>query len=356
VLERLAPVRPKACAAFRAGIARTRRLDLVPILIAGADTVESAAGKASRALRWLAPSRSLGLTAALLWRSAAALAGIGCAATLVTGLSARDDTEPRLASPAAPDSGRLAAVAGRTVPSPLAWAPVSRPIAMFNLDAPELGRVAPSLAARSSGSIREDLLSYGSLAEPSPYLVLALRTGSMEAAPTRSFTVALAREAGELALSVNRISAPVLVETRFGPLETGDVDLGDGRSSRSCIAFRSTSGIAGFALRGWWCAAGKPSDRSQLICLVERLDLVNAAADQQLRAAFASSELRRAPSCERAHLASSGRKASWLDAEAMAPALKVKKAEPDAVKAPPRPRKKPAKLSARRRGSGLADT
>ncbi|WP_139333795.1 hypothetical protein [Bosea sp. TND4EK4] len=355
-VARFGPASSRAWAAFRAGLARAGRIDAVPALIAAADAIEFAAGKIWQALRWLAPSRGMGLTGALLWRSAAALAGIGFAATLVTGLSARDDSKSRLAALAMPDAGRSTAAAEQTVPSHLSWIPVTRPIAMFNLDAPELGRASPSLAARSSDGAREDLLSYGSLAEPKPHLLLALRTGDMAAAPARSFTVALAREAAELALSVTRSSAPVPVETRFGLLETADVELGDGQASRSCIAFRSTSGVAGFALRGWWCAAGKPSDRRQLTCLIERLDLVNAAGDQQLRAAFAASELRRTGSCERAHLASSGRKASWLDAEAAAPALKVKKAEPEPAKALPRPRKKPAKLSGRRTVPGPAET
>ena len=355
----VARLAPAASGAWRIGLAalsRARRIDMVSALIAAADAIETAAGRIWWVLRWLAPSQGLGLTGALLWRSAAALAGLGVAATLVTGLSARDDSAPGAGALARSELRSLAEAAERPAPTLLSWTPVSRPIAMFNLDAPELGRAPPSLAARSSGSAREDLLSYGSLAEAKPYLLLALRTGSLDAAPARPFTVSLAREAAELALSVTRSSAPVPVETRFGLLETADVELGDGEASRSCIAFRSTGGMAGFAMRGWWCAAGKPSDRRQLTCLVERLDLVNAAGDQQLRAAFAASELRRTESCGRAHLAASGRKASWLDAESAAPALKVQKAEPEPAKALPRPRKKPAKLNARRTSPSPAET
>lgn len=338
---------------LRLALSRLARLDAVPALIAALDRLEQVARRLFRLLRWLAPRRALGLTGALAWRATAALAGIGGTAALVTSLSAQDEPAPR---PPAPLS--VAAI-GHTPSAvsagPSSWTTVQRPIAMFDLAAPELGRSPPQRAARTAAGLREDLLSFGGLGQEGPHLVLVLRTGRLDDGDPRPFTVAIAREAAAQALSVSRSSLPLAIETRFGRVETADVVLGDGRETRGCIAFRSVTGEAGFALRGWWCAAGRPSDRRQLTCLIDRIDLVNAADDQALRAAFAASELRRQPACERPHLAATGRKASWLDAQTAAPALRNKTAAPEPQRALPTPRKKPAKLGARGRAAGQGD-
>lgn len=330
---------------------------MVTALIASVDTVEWLSRSIWRGLRRLVPRHGLGLTGALLWRGAAALAGIGMTAALVTGLSAKDEDQTQLAALTVQDAARTGGPADRQATTgPIQWAPIVKPIAMFNLDAPEFARAAPAYAARSGSGAREDLLSFGGFAQATPHLALAVRTGRLDGANAAPFTVAIAREAAAMALSTTRSSLPVTIETRFGPLETADVVLSDGTESRGCVAFRSAGGIDTFALRGWWCAAGKPSDRRQLTCLVERLDLINAAGDQALRAAFAASELRRNAACERAHLSAAGRKASWLDAEAPAPALKIKTATAEASRALPIAREKAAKPRGRKAQRAGAST
>lgn len=336
---------------------RLRRIDLVTGLIAAADGFERVGKALWRLLSWLAPRRSIGLTGALAWRMAAALAGIGCTAALVTGLSAKDEDGMQMATAPMPGAVTLQPLPLRQFSTgPIQWSPVVRPIAMFNLDAPEFSRERPAYAARSGAGAREDLLSFGSFPQMTAHLVLALRTGRLDDAPALPFTVAIAREAAAAALSMTRSSLPVTIETRFGPLESADVVLGDGRETRGCIAFRSAGPAEGFALRGWWCAAGKPTDRRQLSCLIERLDLVNAAGDQDLRTAFAASELRRNPACERAHLSAAGRKSSWLDTDASAPALKVRTIAAEPAKVLPKPRNRPAKQHVRDRAKDPAST
>lgn len=313
--------------------ARLTAVDLVSFLITSADRIEAAVRAACRIGRRFAPRGRLGLPGALAWRIAAALGGISLTAALVTGLSGNGEGQARLASLASPVAAATTQpmTAGRKpllAATEADWVAISRPIAIFNLEAPELGREAPAIEARRSqdGGQREDLLTFGAFAGSAPHLSLRLKTGDGIAASPASFTVALVHAAALRSLAVERGSTPALIETRFGALETADIVLGDGGESRACLAFRTVGSEAPFAMSGWWCAGAKPSDRKQLTCLIERLDLANAGAEPELRAAFARSELQRQPSCATPRLAATGRKVSWLDADGAMPALRMKTA------------------------------
>ncbi|CAH1667931.1 conserved hypothetical protein [Hyphomicrobiales bacterium] len=332
---------------------RLARIDIVPGLIAAADGIEAGSRRVLRSARHLWPRKGLGLTGALAWRGAAAISGIGLTAIFITGLSAKDEDRLALASLAAaaanlPAQDITAPRRSRPPATTEEWVAIAQPMAIFSLEAPDFRREPPLLEARRSpdDSRREDVLSFGSLAESRPHLLLRLATGEGAATGTRSFMVALVHEAARRGLAVERGSTPAPIETRFGPLETADVVLGDGKESRGCIAFRTQPGEAHFALSGWWCAAPKPSDRRQLVCLVERLDLVGTGAEPELRNIFARSELKRQPDCTPPRLSASGRKASWLDADGNLPALRMKtaSAEPARIAAEPRkPRSKPVR-------------
>lgn len=347
-LEQLQPWLARAGEACRTAAQRCARIDLVPALIAAADHGERYGRALWRGLRLLAPRRGLGLSGALLWRGLAALTGLGMTAALVTGLSAKDEDQPQLASLiASTTSGPIPRIAAASPRSDsldaMAWSPISRPIAMFDLGSSELGRIAPAYEARrTADGRREDVLTFAAFAEKGPHLMLRLRTGPLEQPGARSFTIGLVREAALRALSVTRSSAPAAIQTRFGPVEAADVVLDDGSTSRSCLAFRSTGDTAAFTMNGWWCASAKPSDRRQLACLIDRLDLANAAGNEELRAAFARSELARDPACAKPHLAAAGRKASWLDVDGSVPALRMKTAAAEPAKAKPAAR--PARL------------
>lgn len=345
-LRRFGPGLARAAAFGRIIGARLAAIDLVPFLITSADRIETGARWCMRTGRHL-PAR-LGITGAFAWRCAAALAGIGLTAALVTGLAAKDEDQLQLASltlSATNVTARPGAAAhqARTAAMAEDWVAIPRPTAVFNLEAPELGREAPLLEARRSqdGDRREDLLSFGSFAEPKPHLALRLATGEGAAAGARSFMVALATEAALRGLAVERSSAPAPIETRFGPLETADIVLAAGAESRACVAFRTPPGEARFAMSGWWCAAPRPSDRRQLSCLIDRLDLAGGA-DQELRGLFARSELKRQAGCA----PSRPSRTSSLDMDASAPALRMKTAgtEPARIAAElPKPRPRPAR-------------
>ena len=334
----------------RSAWARLAAIDLVPFLITGADHIEAAFRVACRLGHRLMPREGLGLPGALAWRIAAALGGVSLTAALITSLSANGESQPRLASLASPVAAATTqnAINRKPLVAATDWVAITRPIAIFNLEAPELGREAPAIEARRSqdGSRREDLLSFGAFAGSAPHLSLRLRTGDGIAVNASSFTVSLVHAAALRGLAVERGGAPATIETRFGPLETADIVLGNGAESRGCLAFRTVGSDAAFAMSGWWCAGAKPSDRKQLTCLIDRLDLANAGAEPELRAAFARSELRRQRGCAQPRLSATGRKVSWLDADGTMPALRMKTAttEPAAE-----PRRRHAKKPRRER-------
>ncbi len=345
LLRQLRPGLSRAGALCRRTWAWAAKVDLVPLLITSADRIEAGFRALCRLGSRLVPSHGFGLPGALAWRIAAALGGISLTAALITSLSANGEDPPQLASltsPVAAATTRNAALGRKPLhaATEAGWLAISRPIAIFNLEAPELGREAPAIEARRSrdGSQREDLLSFGAFAGTESHLSLRLKTGDGIAASSGSFTIALVHAAALRSLAVERSSAPAAIETRFGALETADVVLGDGTESRTCLAFRTVGPEAPFAMSGWWCAGAKPSDRKQLTCLIDRLDLANAGAEPELRAAFARSELKRQPGCAPQRLSATGRKVSWLDPNGTLPALRMKTATAEPIPEP-RPRR-----------------
>ncbi|WNJ90860.1 hypothetical protein [Bosea sp. 685] len=338
---------PAMAAAANAAIVRVKprlvRFDGVTTLIRCADAIETGFAMLLRGAfaafgrRGSALSSGLGLTGGLVWRGIAALTGIGLTASLVTALSAAGDSEPSLASltiPAASESRPVRDVLLEPRQQALigdSWFKIAKPIAMFGLESPELERQQPAYEAMRSqdGARRQDTLSFGAFETDKPHLRLRLLVTHNNEARPHPFVIALVREASERGMSIQRSGVPTSIETRFGTVETADTTLSDGDASRPCIAFRKSPGdkSAGdlpLGLSGWWCGApGRPADRQQLVCLIDRIDLLAAGEDKALRSAFSRTELARQPACAPPRLSATGRKASWLDADGSAPALKT---------------------------------
>ncbi|AOO79725.1 hypothetical protein [Bosea vaviloviae] len=327
----------------RVGLVRVglARFDGVTALIRCADAIETGFAMLLRGAfaafgrRGSGLSLGLGLTGGLVWRGLAALTGIGLTASLITALSAAGDSEPRLASltiPAASESRPVRDVLLEPRQQALIgdnWLKITRPIATFGLESPELDRQQPTYEAMRSqdGARRQDTLSFGAFDADKPHLRLRLLVTHNNEARPQPFVIALVREASERGMSIQRSGVPTSIETRFGTVETADTTLSDGDASRPCIAFRKSAGDLPLGLSGWWCGApGRPADRQQLVCLIDRIDLLAAGEDKALRSAFSRTELARQPTCAPPRLSATGRKASWLDADATAPALRTRSA------------------------------
>lgn len=316
------------------------RFDLAARLVDLADVTEAGLARILRPVRRALRSGVIGLTGGLVWRGLAALTGISLTAMLVAGLSS-GSSEPALASLASPTEASAASTVRdvRLQALPIAagqdgWVTIGRPIALFGLDSPELDKRSGYEARRSQdGQRREDLLSFGEFDGGKSFLSLKFQVNrdaqiqKALAGQSQPFVITLVRESAARGLSVGRSGAATTIETKFGIVETADIGLSDGTSGRACIAFRHLDGAAHLSFSGWWCGSeARPADRAQLICLIDRIDLLSAGDDPELRASFARTELNRRQGCSVPRLAATGRKSSWLDADAKAPALRPTKA------------------------------
>jgi hypothetical protein len=312
------------------------RFDLAARLVDVADAAETGLARIMRPVRRALRSGAIGLTGGLVWRGLAALTGVSLTAVLVAGLSS-GSSDPALASLASPAEASAAPLIRdvRLQALPIAagqegWVMIGRPIALFGLESPELDKRSTYEARRSQDSQRrEDVLSFGEFADSKSFLSLKFQVNrdaqvqKALAGLAQPFVITLVRESAARGLSVGRSGAATMIETKFGTVETADIGLSDGAAGRACIAFRHLDASAHLSFSGWWCGSeARPADRAQLICLIDRIDLLSAGDDPELRASFARTELNRRQGCSVPRLAATGRKGSWLDADGKAPALR----------------------------------
>jgi hypothetical protein len=191
-----------------------------------------------------------------------------------------------LTLPEAPPNGPVAAP---RVVKP-AWVEIQKPFRLFALNAPDWGRDPVYTAERHrDGGGRRDHLTLGSFGTRTWLQVTLYRPGGEEADPT-PFFADMARRAAPAALAVARMGQPKSLPTRLGSFDVADFTLsGTGSApgqSTACLGFRSadrrTLEIGGFA-----CGTpGNPIDRDRLACTLDRIDLVSAGDDTELRAFF----------------------------------------------------------------------
>jgi hypothetical protein len=260
--------------------------------------------------------------AALGWRTAAAFCGVLGAGWIVSAVPALLDNPAEAGAPfSASVTGSVQATMSGARRAE--WAEVQRAGNTFALSIAEFdGQPVRLLARRDINSqAREDQLQTGSFALDAAFTRISLKR--LEADQTASFFIDMSRHASESGLSILRSAQAVPVSSKFGVLETADVLISDGRSSRSCLGFRHVAEGVSFSFRGWLCGSGaRPADRQQLTCLTERITLVASGEDRQLRGYFSKAELQRQPQCLPPKLQAAGRKSTWLDPDQNAPALR----------------------------------
>jgi hypothetical protein len=193
-----------------------------------------------------------------------------------------------------PRTQRLAA----TAPPP-AWQPIGNPSAIYAVDAPALGNLPFAFEARRHASgAREDALTYGAFdTAAEPHVRLVVQDGNGPQGP-HSFFVDLARGAADAGLAVMRSAQPVALPTKFGTAEAAEVVL-SAASDRTCQALRLAHADAEFHVVAWSCGAhGRAVTQHELACLIDRLALTPAAADDaELKALFARAETQRHAAC-----------------------------------------------------------
>jgi hypothetical protein len=237
-------------------------------------------------------------------------------------------------------SAALVLITGRepspTLPAPAVivapapdWTPIDHPLQLFDLSAPQLAHLPQSYAAerRRVGGGRQDILTFGALDGHSPYLRLMLyRVGRERVADVPLF-VELVRLGAAIDVSVLRSANPAILPTKFGPLETADVDLAVGTGAPApCLGFRGAGLDGGFRLGGFACGTRtSPLSGPAFACLIDRLQFDGGGNDAALVGFFDKSELNRDQSCTGADLAPNATKADWIDRNDAPPPLKLRK-------------------------------
>jgi hypothetical protein len=185
-----------------------------------------------------------------------------------------------------------------TAPPPV-WQEIGNSSPIYALDAPALKALPVDLEARRHASgAREDALTYGTFdnaVEAHARLVVQDGVGAHR---PHSFFVDLARGAANAGLAVMRSGQPVALPTKFGMAESAEVVL-SAASDRSCRAIRLAQADAEFLVVGWFCGAhAQPVTQRELTCLIDRLALTPAAADDvELKALFARADRQRQAVC-----------------------------------------------------------
>ncbi|MFV0279589.1 MAG: hypothetical protein ACK5JM_02365 [Rhodoblastus sp.] len=183
------------------------------------------------------------------------------------------------------------------------WMDVTRPLAMFAYDSAEFAPAPDNFTMRrhTTGGGREDILTFGNFAGEGAWLRISIHQVGEEGAADRSLFVETALHASEAGLALDKLSNAAPLPTRFGLAEWADARLAapaDGAKRENCAVFRFAETNPALRVSGLACApGGQPYNRSQMSCLVGRLDLAAAGGDDALQKFFARSELARDAAC-----------------------------------------------------------
>ena len=205
---------------------------------------------------------------------------------------------------------------GRPAPT---WQAMRKPVELISLQAPQFGRQAAVYSARSSVSgEREDALLFETSQPELPEARLSLRRSAYPQAQTTMF-VEMARQQAERGMAITRAGNIGKLSTKFGDIDVADMVLADSAGrGQSCLAFRSEGTIS---IAGWYCAPqAAAAERPEVACFIDRLSLLKAGEDRDLRRFFAEAEQRRRP-CPTSRT-STGRKPTWLDSDGKVPAMR----------------------------------
>jgi hypothetical protein len=148
--------------------------------------------------------------------------------------------------------------------------------------------LAHAARLRASDGGRLDQMALGDPATgPAGLRISFYRPGAQGAARV-SFWLEMARRAGEAGLSLARAApTPVLMETRLGRFELGELEAFGGEGARACLGFRRDSAEPPFVISGLACGpADAPPPRAALRCALEGLVFLAEGEDTHLAALF----------------------------------------------------------------------
>lgn len=190
-------------------------------------------------------------------------------------------------------------VAAPTAP---AWTDIIRPFTAYDLAGGPYARLPLAYAARrdAGGTARQDVLTYGAPVPGGSFLRLMFYRRGDEPVPAATVFVDAARLAAGAGLAVTRSGLTSELATRFGTVDVAGVTVAAPDRSATCLAFRladpGTTPV--LQLAGLACGSDeKPVDLAAVACTIEKVDLVSAGDDEDLRAVFVAAERHRGLGC-----------------------------------------------------------
>ena len=184
-------------------------------------------------------------------------------------------------------------------PSQPLWRDIDRPFQLFALAASPYARLPMAYTARrrTTGSDREDWLTFGDSARPGAMLRLVISRRGAASLPA-DLVVDYARLAATAGHALTRAGLPFTLQTRFGGFDTAELTLRTGELTRACLGFRLQGAAGPIGIIGLACSDPEhPPDRSSLACAIDRIDLVAAGEDGAMRSFFAGVDRRRDLAC-----------------------------------------------------------
>ena len=228
----------------------------------------------------------------------------------------------REAPPSQPETQVVAA-------PPPEWADIARPLALFDLSAPQFARLPQSYAARRNrlGGGRQDILTFGRLDGGDPFFRLTLYRVGSEAVPDVPLFVDLVRAGAAIDLAITRSANPAICRQGSGRLRR--------RTSTSQPEPRCRCRALAFAAPGSTAPSGSaaspaaprpgPMSRPALACLIDRLEFDGGGGDPALVHYFAESDMNRSRACAGTTLAPDPATANWIDEDDAPPPLRLRK-------------------------------
>jgi hypothetical protein len=179
------------------------------------------------------------------------------------------------------------------------WVRVTKPFPAFSLPMPEWGGSAQEyrLERHAAGGGRRDTLVFGERDGAEPYLSVEVYRPGGEFS---GFFSAEREIASRFDGMEPRAFEPAgFMDTKFGDVELVAFAL---KPQRPCLAFVRANDEPVLQIVGWYCVSAAVPAPEVAACALDRLTLIAAASEPELRALFARTELKRTFCGQRNHL------------------------------------------------------
>jgi hypothetical protein len=179
------------------------------------------------------------------------------------------------------------------------WVRVTRPFPAFSMPMPEWGGGAQDyqLHRHAAGGGRRDTLVFGARDGAEPYLSVEVYRPGGEFSGFFSAERELAsRFAG---MEPRAFESAGFMNTKFGDVDLVTFAL---KPQRPCLGFVRTNDEPVLQIIGWYCVSAAVPEPEVAACALDRLTLIAAASEPELRALFARTELKRNFCGQRNHL------------------------------------------------------